>query len=175
MDRRLDWTVESSNSPKTTRQDCYKRQQQCRECSTSRVAVRSRKEFILSRKVINWTITAGADKLTESSLASLFNEHSWDICLQVEYRAFSLKERTVAMQKVKPGVIRKLLYLNTTYYLFVFSNMTHPFLIPLKQDRYSGVATGLIPPHNRQRVLHKQYCSNLFCAQMSTKLRIIKY
>lgn len=29
MNRRLDWTVESSNSPKTTRQDCYKRQQQC--------------------------------------------------------------------------------------------------------------------------------------------------
>lgn len=109
MDRRLDWTVESSNSPKTTRQDCYKRQQQCRKCSTSRVAVRSRKKFILSRKVINWTITAGADKLTESSLASLFNEHSWDICLQVEYRALSLKERTVAMQKVKPGVIRKLI------------------------------------------------------------------
>lgn len=64
MERRLDWTVESSNSPKTTIQDCCKRQQQGRKCSTSRVAVRSRKEFILSHKVINWTITAGADKLT---------------------------------------------------------------------------------------------------------------
>lgn len=53
--------------------------------------------------------------------------------------------------------------------------MTHPFLIPLKQDRHSGVAIGPIPPHNRHSLLHKQYCSNLFCAQMSTKLRIIKY
>lgn len=79
------------------------------------------------------------------------------------------------MWKVKPGVIRKLLYLNTSYQLFLFSNMTHPFLIPLKQDRYSGVATGLIPPHHRHSLLHKQQCSNLFCAQMSTKLRISKY
>lgn len=86
-----------------------------RKCSTTRVAIWSRKEFILSHQVINWTITAGADKLIESSLASLFNEHSWDICLQVEYWTFSLKDRTVAMWKVKPGVIRKLLYLNTSY------------------------------------------------------------